>query len=245
MDFFRTHRWVGGLGIAWVVVFLASVGGLQGEPPASDAPLSEVRDFFADHGGRYLLGDFLAGSAFVLLLIPFVVLLPRALAVVDSSWARLAGVGVAVLVAVGGTATSFLDAVAIGRGSAALDDGVLSALLLANSAGIALIGLPAALVAASIAGMLRAAAAAAPADRTGPAARATAVLGWIAAALLVAGAAFPIDDDPRGPLWTVRFAGFIAFALLILVTSIGVVGRRRAMPVTASNVDSRPGGAEF
>ena len=148
-------RWGGVLGVAWVVIFLGSVGGLQGEPPAANAPVGELREFFAENGARYMLGDFLAGAAFVLLFIPFILLLPRGLGIVESVWSRMAAVGAAALVAVGGTATSFLDAVAIARGDERIDDGALTALLQANSAGIALIGLPAALVAFSIAGMLR------------------------------------------------------------------------------------------
>ena len=80
------------------------------------------------------------------------------------------------------------------RGDARLDDSTVAALLFANSAGIALIGLPAAVFAASAAALVRHAA--------GP--LAVTALGWVAAALSVAGAAFPIAGDGHGPLWTVR-----------------------------------------
>jgi hypothetical protein len=46
---------------------------LQGEPPASDASLAEVRQFFTDHRTRFLVGDCLADLSFLLLLLPFVV----------------------------------------------------------------------------------------------------------------------------------------------------------------------------
>lgn len=235
MELSRTPaRWVGGLGVAWVVIFLGSVGGLQGEPPGSDAPLAELRDFFADNGTRYLVGDFLAGTAFMLLFIPFIVFLSRGLGIAESAWSRMAAVGAAALVAVGGMATSFLDAVAIAKDDPRIDDGALTALLQANSAGIALIGLPAALVTLSIAGMLQTPGALWTTGRPTGVLRATVILGWIATVLLVVGAAFPIDNNPRGPLWTVRFSSFVALALLVLVTSILVLTRRQDAPAVTA-----------
>jgi hypothetical protein len=231
MELHRTPaRWVGALGIAWVVIFLASVGGLQGEPPAMDAPLAELREFFATNGTRYLVGDFLAGASFMLLFVPFIVFLPRGLGLVESAWSRLATIGAAVLVAVGGTATSFLDAVAVAKGSPAIDDGALTALLLANGAGIALIGLPAALVTFSIATMLRTPGLWGTPDRAGGLARVAVALAWIATPLLVVGAAFPIADDPNGLLWTIRFASFVGLALVVLITGILILSHRPPVP---------------
>lgn len=45
--------------------------GKVGEPPAYDQPLQATRDFCAAGAERYLLGDYLAGVAFTLLLLPF------------------------------------------------------------------------------------------------------------------------------------------------------------------------------
>jgi len=49
-----------------------------------------------------------------------------------------------------------------------------------------------------------------------------AILGGIAAILLVAGAAFPIAQDATGPLWTIRFISLIAFALFVVATSLSL-----------------------
>lgn len=211
-------RWLGLLGLGWFVLFLLGAAVLQGEPPPAGAPVAEVRDYFHDAGRRYLVGDLVAGCAFVLLLLPFGVLLPRALTVGDRPppwWSQLTAASVVALVTVGGAATSFLDAVAMARGGPQLDDSTVTALLFANSAGIALIGLPAAVFVASAATLVRHAA--------GP--HGVTVLGWAAAALLVAGAAFPIAGNAHGPLWTVRFVSFLTFAAFVLATSVHVMTR--------------------
>ncbi|MEV4512707.1 hypothetical protein AB0K00_27515 [Dactylosporangium sp. NPDC049525] len=216
-------RWIGLLGIGWFVLFLLGAAVLQGEPPPAGAPVAQVRDFFHAAGRRYLIGDYVAGCAFMLLLLPFGVLLPRALSTVDRPppwWSRLPAVGVVALVAAGGTATSFLDAVALA--GAQLDDSTIAALLAANSAGIALIGLPAAVFAGSAATLVR--------HAHGP--RIVSALGWAAAALLVAGAAFPIEGAAHGPLWTIRFASFLTLAAFVLATSAHVLTRVPSPPAT-------------
>lgn len=212
------RRRVGLLGVGWLVLFLLGAAVLQGEPPPIDAPISQVREYFQDGGRRYLIGDLLAGVAFVLLLLPFAVMLPRALGVADRLspvWSHLTTSGAVALVAVGGTATSFLDAVAMARGDSRLDDSTVTALLYANSAGIALIGLPAAVFAAAAATLIW--------NSSAP--RAIAVLGWVAAGLLVVGAAFPIGTDPHGPLWTIRFVSFLSLAAFVAATSVNLLTR--------------------
>ncbi|MET7424585.1 hypothetical protein [Dactylosporangium sp. NPDC005555] len=195
-------RWVGLLGIGWFVLFLIGAAVLQGEPPAAGTPVTEVRAFFHDHGVRYLAGDYVAGCAFLLLLLPFGVLAPRVLTrAPHPPAATLAAAAAAALVVAGGTATSFLDAVALSRGDARLDDSTVAALLYANSAGIALIGLPAAVFAAATATLVRNVFVMA--------------LGWTAAVLLTTGAAFPLVSA----LWTVRFVSFLTFAVFVLATS--------------------------
>jgi len=53
-----------------------------------------------------------------------------------------------------------------------------------------------------------------------------AVIGSIAGVLHVAGAAFPIQGEPDGVLFTLRFLGLIAFALFVLLTSISMLTMR-------------------
>jgi hypothetical protein len=66
-------RWAGFAGVAWFVAFIVGGVVLQGEPPAYNEPIAEVRDFFADDGQRYLVGDYIVNIAFVLLLLPLIV----------------------------------------------------------------------------------------------------------------------------------------------------------------------------
>jgi hypothetical protein len=85
---------------------------LQGQPPAYDAPIGEVRDFFAAHGDRYLWGDYIAGLAFILCLLPFVVGLRSVLGAAEAApqiAPRLVLVGGVATVIVGDAATAFLD----------------------------------------------------------------------------------------------------------------------------------------
>jgi hypothetical protein len=70
---FEWQRITGVFGLAWIVLFAVGGIALQGQPPAYDAPIAEIRDFFAANGGRYLWGDYIAGLAFILCLLPFVV----------------------------------------------------------------------------------------------------------------------------------------------------------------------------
>ncbi|HEX7745960.1 MAG TPA: hypothetical protein VF462_11935 [Micromonosporaceae bacterium] len=210
-------RITGLLGLAWLVLF--AVGGpvLQGRPPSLDTSIAVLRATYDAHGTRYLTGDFIAACGFSLCLVPFAAFLPSALADrPHAAWSRLVTASAVALTVTGGAATAFLDAVAMSHGSPALDDATVTALLYANAAGIALIGLPAALFATSAAALLWRASA-----------RATAVVGWFAATLLIAGAAFPLGTAD-GPLWTIRFAGFLALAAFVLATSVTLLRRPSA-----------------
>jgi hypothetical protein len=215
------RRIVGLLGMGWLVLF--AIGGpvLQGRPPGFDVPVLELRAQFQQHATRYLAGDFVAGAGFCLLLVPFAAFLPDALGLGGSArtgWARLASSGAVGLAVAGGTVTSFLDAIAIAHGGPQLDDATLSMLVYANSAGIAFIGLPAATFAAAAGALVWLAGV-----------RALALLGWLATTLLVAGAAFPLGGAD-GPLWTIRFAGFVILAAFVAATSIMLLGSRQVDP---------------
>jgi hypothetical protein len=209
---------VGGLfGLGWFALFAVGGIALQGEPPGYDAPISEIRDFFSSHGQRYLVGDYIAEIGFVLLFLPFVAVLRGLLGRAEGGLqvrSRLAFVGAVLLVVLGGGATAFLDAVALGRAGPELSDSTIRALLLANAVAIAALGVAAALFVLSASIVIW---------DTGVLWRGLAVVGAGAGVLLITGAAFPIEDDADGILWTVRFASFIALAIFVLLSSVALL----------------------
>jgi hypothetical protein len=218
----RWWRLAGLFGLGWFVLFAVGAIVLQGEPPAYDASLAEVRQFFTDNGTQFLLGDYLAGLAFLLLFLPFVVGLRSLLGAAEGGpqiASRLVLVGGLATVLIGDTATVFQDALALGAGNPEFQDATIRAFLYANAPAIAAIGLPAALFtfAASVAIWT-----------TAVLWRWLAVVGVLAGVLLATGAAFPIAGDPTGPLWTVRFLSFIA--LLVFVVSASIAMLLRAEP---------------
>jgi len=220
------NRLTGILGLAWFALFAVGAIVLQGEPPAPGQPVGELRELFSEHHQRYLVGDYLIAVAFFAFFLPFAAGLRGVLAAADPQdeiLPRLAFTGAVVLVVLGGTATAYLDAVAI-TGGRALDDSTLRALLGANAAAIASIGLPAALFSIAVATAVW---------RTAALARPLAFGGWAAGALLMVGAAFPIQGGAEGALFALRFASFIALALFVLATSVSLLRTEPSAPKTA------------
>jgi hypothetical protein len=206
----RRNQLTGLAGIGWFVLFAVGAIGLQSEPQHYDTPAAQTREYFAAHGGIYLVGDYLVGVGFVLLFLPFVALLRSIVHEhVGPATSQLILAGGISTVVVGGIATSFLDGVALARGAVA--DEVISALQYANATALSLLGLPAALFAAAAAVAIL---------RSGALPRWLAPIGLVAAVLLVAGAAFVLEGTSDGVLWAVRFVSFIVFALFVLAISV-------------------------
>ena len=84
-----------------------------------DDPIEEIRTYFTDDSTQYLVGDHLIGLGFVLLFLPFVVILRGLLGLVEGGvniWSSLAFTGGLLMVAIG-FATSFAwGALALGAG---------------------------------------------------------------------------------------------------------------------------------
>lgn len=218
------RRATGMFGIAWLVLF--AIGGivLQGEPPAYDQPPDVAREFFTARADRYLLGDYIAGLAFILCFLPFIVGLQSVLGAAEGGpriASRLVFAGGLTTVIVGDGATAFLDAVALGDGAASLDDSTIRGLLNANSVAIAAIGLPMALTAFAAAAVIW---------TTAALWRWLAPLAALAGLLHVAGALYVIPNDGNGPLFFARFAGLICFALFVILTSINLASTPSKRP---------------
>jgi hypothetical protein len=216
---FRWRRITGGFGLAWIVLFALGGIALQGQPPAYDAPIGEVRDFFAAHGDRYLWGDYIAGLAFILCLLPFVVGLRSVLGAAEGEpqiASRLVLVGGIATVIVGDAATAFLDALALAGAPGELPDTTIRLLLELDAVAIAAIGLPMALTAFAAATVIW---------QTGVLPRWLAPVAALSALLHIVGATFVAANDADGPLFFTRFAGLITFAVFVAAASISLMSR--------------------
>jgi hypothetical protein len=212
----RWRRITGAFGLAWIALFALGGIALQGQPPAYDAPIGETRDFFAAHGDRYLWGDYIAGLAFVLCLLPFVVGLRSVLGAAEGGpqiGSRLVLVGGVATVVVGDAATAFLDALAL-AGPDGYSDATIRLLLELDAVAIAAIGLPMALMAIAAAVVIW---------RTGVLPYWLAVVAALSGLLHIVGATFVAADDADGPLFFIRFAGLIAFAVFVAASSVSLI----------------------
>jgi hypothetical protein len=200
------QRLTGIFGLAWFALFVLGGIALQGEPLPYDTPIGEARDFFGDNGSRYLWGDYIAGLAFVLCLLPFVVGLRSLL-------------GAAATVVIGDTATAFLDALALGGSADELSDSTIQLLLELDAVAIAAIGLPMALTAISAATVIW---------RTGVLPRWLAGVAVLSGLLHIVGATFVAAEQAEGVLYGMRFGGMIAFGVFVLGTSVSLIQGREA-----------------
>jgi len=220
-------RLAGLCGLGWFALFVVGAIILQREPPAYDASLAEVRQFFTDNHTRFLIGDYLAGLAFLLLFLPFVVGLRSLLGAAEGGpqiASRLMLVGGLATVLIGDTATVFQDTLALGAANPELQDTTVRAFLYANASAIAAIGLPAALFTFAASAVIW---------TTAVLWRWLAIVGLLAGVLLAIGTAFPIAGDPTGPLWIIRFLSFIALAVFVVSASTGML--QHTEPVAATS----------
>jgi hypothetical protein len=214
------QRIIGVLGLGWIVLFAIGGIALQGQPPAYDAPIDETRDFFLAHGDRYLWGDYIAGLAFILCLLPFVVGLRSVLGAAEGPpqiASRLVLVGGITTVVVGDAATAFLDALAVGDAPAELPDTTIRLLLQLDAVAIAAIGLPMALTTIAAAAVIW---------QTGVLPRWIAPVAALSGLLHIIGATFVAAHDADGPLFFIRFAGLITFAIFIAASSVSLISRQ-------------------
>jgi hypothetical protein len=223
------QRATGIFGLAWIALFALGGIALQGQPPAYDAPIGEARDFFAAHGDRYLWGDYIAGLAFVLCLLPFVVGLRSVLGAAEGApqiASRLVLVGGIATVIVGDAATAFLDALALGGAPAELPDTTIRLLLELDAVAIAAIGLPMAITAIGAATVIW---------RTGVLPRWLAPVAALSGLLHIVGATFVAAHDAEGPLFFIRFAGLISFAVFVAAASVSLIRGSSASPLSRSD----------
>lgn len=219
-------RWpwwrLGGIfGIAWFGLFLLGGVVLQGEPPAFDTPIAEIREFFAGNGTQYLLGDYLLGLAFWFGFLPFTVCLGTLLGRAEGGpqiASRLVLAGGLATVVVGGNAPVFTNSLALNDLQPGIADSAAQGLLYAHTVALADLGMPASLFVLACAWAIWS---------THALWRWLAVLALIDGILLGIGASFPIAGQTDGPLFLVRFLSFIGLAQFVLLTSICILTRKQ------------------
>jgi hypothetical protein len=125
-------------------------------------------------------------------------------------------VGGIATVVVGDAATAYLDALALGGSPADLPDSTIRLLLELDAVAIAAIGLPMALTAIAAATVIW---------RTGVLPRWLAPVGALSGLLHIVGASFAAAHDAEGPLFFIRFAGLITFAVFVAASSVSLIQR--------------------
>jgi hypothetical protein len=163
----------------------------------------------------------------VLCLLPFVVGLRSVLGEAEGGaqiGSRLVLVGGVATVVVGDGATAFLDALAL-RGPGDFSDETIRLLLQLDAVAIAAIGLPMALMAIAAGSVIW---------RTGVLPRWLAAVAGLSGLFHIVGATFVAADDADGPLFFIRFAGLITFAVFVAASSVILIRGTRAAPAPGS-----------
>ena len=220
MDALWRQWWrVGGIfGIGFAVLFIIGPVILTGDTPTRGDSIEDIRNFFADDGEMYLVGDYIGGIAFVVFFLPYMVTLRWVLGSGEGwppIWSWLTVIGGVLVTAIGGAQSVFFGALAISEGNPEVIDDAGIRLLMEMSA-YAFTGFSFTLA-------LFVASASVVVLRTGVFWRWLAGLGFLAAILQIVGAAWPIDGDEEGALAILGFIGAPLTLLWILLSSIGML----------------------
>ena len=222
LDVFFDKWWrLGGvMGILFLILLIVGIG-LQGETPNYDDSVDKIRDWYADNGKQFILGNYLTALAFVLFFLPFLSSLRALLARAeggDAIWSRVTftgGVVLLLLCAVGstfGAALAFsLDVVKEG------DEDTLRTLKYLEYSTPAALALVPFLLGTSIVIL-----------RSGVLWRWLAIAGVVLAILAVIGGASSLEAEPYGGIPGIGMAAFPLSALWILLVSINMVLKKEA-----------------
>lgn len=218
-------RLAGVAGIVWLVLFIVGAFVIQGDSPDSTQTIAEIKSYWASDAGKYLVSDFIISVSFVFFFVPFFVGLRWFLGTTEDgppvlSWIMMVG-GVAILT-LGGAAGGFEGSLAVAaKNNVQIDDSTTMALVLASSYAFAVGQLAIALFLAS-AGML--------VVRSGIIWRWSGCIALIGAALLLVGAAWPIDGDENGAFGAAGLFGFLCLLIWTLITCIALIMRKEPPP---------------
>jgi len=205
-------------GIGFVILFIIGPVFLTGDTPMRDDSIEDIRKYFADDGEMYLVGDYIAGIAFVFFFLPYLVTLRWVLGSGEGwppIWSWLTVIGGLSMVVIGGASAVSFGALAISEGNPdIIDDAGVRLLMETSTYAFAGFSLTMGLFVASASLVVL---------RTGVLWRWLAGLGFLAAVLLVIGAAWPIDGNEEGALAIGGFIGAPLTLLWILISSIAMI----------------------
>ncbi len=218
-------RFAGIDGILFAVLFIVG-NGISGESPGSDDSIEEIRRYFTDDAQTYLIGDYIIGIAFVLLLLPYVIGLSWYLARAEGTppiWSTMTFTGGLVAVIFGGAASILWGGLAVGlESNPELDEGTIRFIMDADAYGFSLMSFGLALFIGSAGFVV---------FRTGVLWRWLGAMALFAAPLLIIGTAWPIDGDQEGALATIAIPGLLLTVLFIIISSIALIMRKELPPI--------------
>jgi hypothetical protein len=224
LDVFFDKWWrLGGLfGILFFIMVIVGIS-IQGEYPDFDAPNDEVRDWFADNGEQFIVGDYLLGLTFLVLFPVFLVSLFGLLSAAEGGaavWSRLALLGGFLYVVMAAVITLFVGALAFGFGVSDTGDDSMIRLALTMDH-FAFYRVPFALAPFLLGSSL-------VILRTGVLWRWLAVAGLIVGLASLGSPLGALDSDVEGLGGGLVFLGFMLTNLWILLVSINMILKREA-----------------
>jgi hypothetical protein len=196
---------------------------LQGEPPDIDSPVDEIRDWFADNGEQYLVGDYVIGLGFVLFFLPFLASLRGILARAEGDpavWSWVTFLGGVVIIMVAAVAGMFWATLAYGYGIRSDgDEATIRTLMHLDLAGFTV--LPMAFIPFVLGTSL-------VILRTGVFWRWLPIVGLIVAVFAAIGGASLLTSDTDGALGGVGAIGFIGAPIWIILISVNMILKNEA-----------------
>lgn len=219
MDALWRQWWkVGGMfGVGFVILFIIGPIFLSGETPSRDDSIEDIRAYFTDDAELYLASEFIAGIAFSLFFLPYVVTLRWVLGSGEGwppIWSWLTVIGGVLTFAFGAAASVFWGALAISASNPEVDDTAVRTLMELDTYAFTFWAFPLALFVGAASLVIL---------RTGVLWRWLGAIGLISAVLLIISASWPIDGDEEGALAIGGFIGFPGVALFVLISSINMI----------------------
>jgi hypothetical protein len=155
-SFFKQWWRLGGAcGLAFIILFIVGIL-VQGETPTYGDAVDDVRAYWVDDGGTYLIGDFIVGLGFILFFFPFASALRSLLGLAEGGvqmFSRISFAGAVLFLALAGAEGAAWTSLAVGDFAENASDDTINLLMSLDMAGshflpaaLAIMALPAGLV---------------------------------------------------------------------------------------------------